>query len=150
MRTIIQRVNTASVHIDGTLYSSIKQGLLVLVGFDSSDNLDDIDYLAKKIIHLRIFPDEKGLMNKSLIDCMGDLLIVSQFTLYADTQKGNRPSFIKAAPPAIAIPLYEAFIDTSKKAIGEDKVKTGVFGADMDVSLTNDGPVTLLLDSKRS
>lgn len=148
MRAIIQRVEEASVKIDGTLYSSIKQGLLVLVGFDPTDNHDDIEKATRKIIQLRIFADEKGLMNKSLMDINGELLIVSQFTLYADIQKGNRPSFIKAASPQIAIPLYEAFIAACKDGLSIEKVKTGVFGADMAVSLINDGPVTICYDSK--
>lgn len=149
MRAIIQRVSEASVKIDETIHSSIKQGLLVLVGFDSSDNHDDIEKATRKIIQLRIFADEKGLMNKSLMDIKGELLIVSQFTLYADIQKGNRPSFVKAASPVIAIPLYEAFIATCKEAVRKEQVKTGVFGADMAVSLINDGPVTICFDSKK-
>lgn len=149
MRAIIQRVSEASVKIDGTIHSSIKQGLLVLVGFDSSDIQNDIEKATRKIIQLRIFADERGLMNKSLMDIKGELLIVSQFTLYADIQKGNRPSFVKAASPVIAIPLYETFIATCQEAVGKEQVKTGTFGADMAVSLINDGPVTICFDSKQ-
>jgi D-aminoacyl-tRNA deacylase len=149
MRAIIQRVSEASVKIDGTIHSSIKQGLLVLVGFDSSDNHEDIEKATRKIIQLRIFSDEKGLMNKSLKDNKGELLIVSQFTLYADIQKGNRPSFVKAASPVIAIPLYEAFIVACQESLCTEQVKTGVFGEDMAISLINDGPVTICFDSKK-
>lgn len=149
MRAIIQRVSEASVTIDGRIHSSIKQGLLVLVGFDSSDIQNDIEKATRKIIQLRIFSDEKGLMNKSLMDIKGELLIVSQFTLYADIQKGNRPSFVKAASPEIAIPLYETFIAACQEAVGKEQVKTGAFGADMAVSLINDGPVTICFDTKK-
>jgi D-tyrosyl-tRNA(Tyr) deacylase len=130
-------------------YSSINKGLLVLVGFDSSDNLDDIEKATRKIVQLRIFADENGMMNKSLMEIKGELLIVSQFTLYADIQKGNRPSFVKAASPCIAIPLYEALIAACKETVSAEMVKTGVFGADMAVSLINDGPVTISFDSKK-
>lgn len=147
MRALIQRVSEASVRIDGSRYAAIKQGLLVLVGFEPADCQDDIERLSKKISQLRIFSDENGLMNKSVLDIHGELLIVSQFTLYADTQKGNRPSFVKAAPPAVAIPFYESFIRACKEQVGIDNIKTGIFGADMAVSLINDGPVTIWLDS---
>lgn len=149
MRAIIQRVSEASVKIDGSIHSSIKQGLLVLVGFDHFDNQNDIVKATRKITRLRLFSDEKGLMNKSLLEIKGELLIVSQFTLYADIQKGNRPSFIKAASPEKAISLYEAFITACKDEICPEKVKTGLFGAVMTVSLINEGPVTLFFDSKK-
>lgn len=148
MRAVIQRVKEASVHIDGQEHASIKQGLLILVGFEPSDNHNDIELATKKITQLRIFADNKGLMNKSVMDVQGELLIVSQFTLFGDTRKGNRPSFVKAAPPDIAIPLYNVFIDSCIDAIGENAVKTGQFGANMAVSLINDGPVTIWMNTK--
>lgn len=150
MRALLQRVIEASVGIEGAVYASINKGLLVFIGIEPTDIQEDIDYLTKKIIQLRIFSDEKGLMNKSLSEIEGSILLVSQFTLFADTRKGNRPSFCKAAPAALAIPLYEAFILACKQAIGDEKVKTGVFGADMAVSLINDGPVTVWFDTKQA
>jgi len=149
MRALIQRVSEASVQIDGSIYASIEKGLLVFIGFEPTDIQEDINRLTKKIIQLRIFADENGLMNKSLVETGGNTLIVSQFTLFSDTRKGNRPSFIQASPPTMAVPLYEAFILAFKQAIGEEKVKTGVFGADMAISLINNGPVTLWLDTKQ-
>lgn len=149
MRALLQRVSKASVHIKGEIHASIEKGLLVFLGIEYSDSQDDIDKLIKKIIQLRIFSDEKGLMNKSLVEIGGNILIISQFTLLANTKKGNRPSFIEAAPPTIAIPLYEAFILSCRKILGDERIKTGIFGADMSVSLINDGPVTLWLDTKQ-
>ena len=147
MRALIQRVSNASVTIDDSVHSEIDSGLLVLLGIEELDSKEDIDWLIKKITQLRIFNDKDGKMNLSVIDINGEILVVSQFTLYASTKKGNRPSFIKSAKPEIAIPLYENFISTLNQN-SEKEVKTGVFGADMKVSLTNDGPVTIWLDSK--
>ena len=147
MKVVIQRVLEASVVVDEKIHSEIKQGLLVLVGFDHEDTPVDLQWTAKKIVDLRIFNDPNGLMNLSVQDINGSLLVVSQFTLHAATKKGNRPSFIKAARPEVAIPLYEQFIKIIDVLIGK-KCKTGVFGADMKVSLINDGPVTIILDSK--
>ncbi len=147
MKVVIQRVSQASVQIDHKTVSAIKDGLLVLLGITENDSTEDIKWLCNKIAHLRIFNDELGVMNKSLIDIKGDAIVVSQFTLMASTKKGNRPSYIKAAKPEIAIPLYEKFINTFEDLLGK-KVGTGVFGADMKVNLLNDGPVTILIDSK--
>ncbi len=147
MRVVLQRVSQASVTIDGIEKSSIAQGLLILLGIEQDDNQEDIDWLCKKITALRIFSDEAGLMNCSIQDIEGDMLVVSQFTLHASTRKGNRPSFIRAARPETAIPLYESFIETLR-VISARPVLTGVFGADMKVALLNDGPVTILIDSK--
>lgn len=147
MRTVIQRVGHASVTINGTCKSSIGQGMLVLVGIEDADNLDDIDWLCRKIAHLRIFDDEQGVMNQSILDIGGEILVVSQFTLHASTKKGNRPSYINAAKPDIAIPLYNTFCNELSIATGKE-VKTGQFGADMKVDLLNDGPVTILIDTK--
>jgi len=148
MRVVIQRVNQASVQIDGQITGKIGKGLLILLGIENADSQEDIDWLVHKIKNLRIFNDENGMMNKSLLDINGEVLIVSQFTLHAKTKKGHRPSYIHAAKPDIAIPLYEAFIDTFKKSI-TTKVATGKFGAMMDVSLINHGPVTIIIDTKR-
>lgn len=148
MRVVIQRVANASVSIEGVIKSSIKKGLLILVGIESADNDEDINWLSNKISQLRIFPDEEGVMNKSIIDVNGELLVISQFTLHAKTKKGNRPSYISAAPPEISIPLYEKFVLKLKEVSGINP-GTGEFGADMQVSLTNDGPVTIIIDSKR-
>ncbi|MBI5539764.1 MAG: D-tyrosyl-tRNA(Tyr) deacylase [Bacteroidia bacterium] len=147
MKVVIQRVSEASVNINKKKYSSIKQGLLILVGIENSDNNEDIDWLCKKITDLRIFDDSNGIMNLSVKDISGEILVVSQFTLHALTKKGNRPSYIKAATPEIAIPVYNEFI---KKLNIETKneIKTGIFGAMMDVSLVNDGPVTIIIDTK--
>lgn len=144
---VIQRVKNASVQIDSDLHSSIQEGLLVFIGITHSDDFTDVDWMAAKICALRIFSDEVGKMNKSLIDINGELLIVSQFTLLAQTQKGNRPSFIEAARPEQAIPLYEHFIAACQKQVAT-RIKTGSFGADMQVHLVNDGPVTIHIDSK--
>ncbi|MBN7815698.1 D-aminoacyl-tRNA deacylase [Algoriphagus pacificus] len=147
MIVVIQRVSEASVKIDGLVKSSIETGLMILVGIEEADNQEDIEWLSKKIVNLRIFPDENEVMNKSVLDCGGDILLISQFTLHASTKKGNRPSYIKAAKPDIAIPLYEQFIHTLESDLGKS-IGTGEFGADMKVSLVNDGPVTILMDSK--
>ncbi|MDR0587359.1 MAG: D-tyrosyl-tRNA(Tyr) deacylase [Burkholderiales bacterium] len=146
MRVLVQRVSRAAVSVEGHEVGAIGAGLLVLVGITASDTESDLDYLCRKVINLRVFDDENGVMNLSLLNTGGDILAVSQFTLYADTQKGNRPSYIKAAAPEIAKPLFDAFVARLKTALGRD-IPTGVFGADMKVSLINDGPVTLWLDS---
>jgi D-tyrosyl-tRNA(Tyr) deacylase len=146
MRVIIQRVSEASVSIDSQVKAKIGYGLMILVGISTEDNHEDIDWLTQKIINLRVFNDENGKMNLSLLDVKGEVLLISQFTLFASTKKGNRPSFIQSAKPEIAVPLYEQFIE-SLKATGIE-IKTGRFGADMKVSLTNDGPVTIIIDSK--
>ncbi|MDD3480370.1 MAG: D-aminoacyl-tRNA deacylase [Paludibacteraceae bacterium] len=147
MRALIQRVSHASVTIDDQLKSSIQQGLLVLIGIEDSDTNEDSEWLTSKIVNLRIFDDENGVMNKSLVDISGELLIVSQFTLHAMTAKGNRPSYIRAAKPEVAIPLYETFCNLATQKLGKP-VQTGTFGADMKVELLNDGPVTIWIDSK--
>jgi D-tyrosyl-tRNA(Tyr) deacylase len=147
MRSLIQRVAHASVTIDGVLKSSIKKGLLVLVGIEDADTKDDIEYLTKKIANLRIFDDEEGVMNLSVKDIDGEILVVSQFTLQACTKKGNRPSYIKASKPDFAIPMYQAFCDEMALHL-EKSIQTGEFGADMKVELLNDGPVTIWMDSK--
>ena len=146
MRAVIQRVTKASVNINGAVHSSIRQGLLVLLGVGYDDSEEDIEYLVKKITNLRIFNDQEGIMNRSVMDINGDILVVSQFTLMASTKKGNRPSYIHAAPHHIAIPLYHRFCEAISMAIGK-RVSTGEFGADMQVELTNDGPVTICMDS---
>ena len=148
MRVVIQRVTEANVKIDGTVAGEIGSGLMILVGIEEADGADDIAWLTKKIVNLRIFDDENGVMNRSILDCGGDILLISQFTLHAITAKGNRPSYIKAAKPEISVPLYEAFIKSLEEAMGKS-IETGRFGADMKVSLINDGPVTILMDSKR-
>src|SRR5690606_38393751 len=147
MRVVVQRVNEASVTINNEIVSKIEKGLLVLVGVEDEDTQEDINWLCQKITQLRIFDDENGIMNKSIKDINGDLIIVSQFTLHASTKKGNRPSYIKAAKPDIAIPLYESFVSTMENYLGKS-VGTGRFGADMKVQLINDGPVTIWIDSK--
>lgn len=147
MRVVIQRVREASVTIDGQVKSAIGVGMLILLGIEPLDRKEDIDWLCRKIANLRIFPDENGVMNRSVLDIEGSLLVISQFTLYASTKKGNRPSYIKAAGPAIAIPLYEAFVEELKKVTNLE-IGTGIFGADMKVALLNDGPITILIDSK--
>lgn len=148
MKVVIQRVSRASVTIDGLVKSEIKHGLLVLCGFEEADNQVDFEWMCKKISNLRIFNDEHGVMNLSCLDVHGEVLLVSQFTLNASTQKGNRPSYIKAAKPEIAKKLYNQFITLFKSQSGVTKVNTGEFGADMKVALCNDGPVTILIDSK--
>lgn len=147
MKVVIQRVAKASVTINQIKVASIENGLLVLVGIITEDSQEDIEYLAKKIVNLRIFNDENQVMNKSLIDVNGDAIVVSQFTLHAATKKGNRPSYIKAAKAEIAIPLYENFVFSIEKGLGK-KIQTGEFGADMKVEILNDGPVTIVIDSK--
>ena len=147
MRVIIQRVSEASVKIDGEIKSAIQIGFLVLLGIEIEDTTDDADYLIQKLINLRVFSDQDGKMNLSLTDVKGDLLIVSQFTLHAVTKKGNRPSYIKAARPEQAIPLYEYFLSKTKSQFS-GKVFSGEFGADMKIALINDGPVTIIIDSK--
>ena len=148
MRVVIQLVKQASVAVEGKLISEIKKGYLILLGIIEEDAQEDINWLAGKIARLRIFSDEDGAMNNSIIEANGDVIVVSQFTLQAKTKKGNRPSFIKAARPEIAIPLYEKFIIQLENELGK-KVQTGKFGAIMDVALINDGPVTILIDSKQ-
>jgi D-tyrosyl-tRNA(Tyr) deacylase len=148
MRTVTQRVTHASVTIEGKLKSSIGQGLLILVGFEAADTQEDIEWTTRKLLGLRIFDDENGVMNRSVVDVSGEILIVSQFTLHALTAKGNRPSYIRAARPEIAIPLYESFIKTMEQGLGKP-VGTGQFGAEMQIELLNDGPVTICMDSKR-
>ena len=147
MRAVIQRVSEASVSIAGSIKSNINSGVLILLGIEGADTKDDIEWLVRKIINMRIFPDENEVMNKSLLDINGEALVVSQFTLHASTKKGNRPSYIKAARPEISIPLYEQFVAELDSSL-EMEVKTGEFGADMKVLLVNDGPVTILIDSK--
>lgn len=147
MKTVIQRVSSASVAIDSKIVAEIQKGLLVLVGIEDADSQEDIDWLASKIANIRIFGDENEVMNLSVKDIDGQIIVVSQFTLQALTKKGNRPSYIKASKPEIAIPLYEKFVQQLEKELGK-KVQTGVFGADMKVALINDGPVTILIDSK--
>lgn len=148
MRTIIQRVSKASVRVNGEITGQIKKGLLVLVGFEENEEQEDFDWMIKKITQLRIFDDEKGVMNRSVEEIKGEILVVSQFTLHANCKKGNRPSYIRAAKPEIAIPYYERFISEIQSVV-KNKVQTGIFGADMKVELVNDGPVTIILDSKQ-
>ena len=147
MRTVIQRTAHASVTIGGRQKSAIGRGLLILVGIEDSDGQDDIDWLAHKVVNLRVFDDTEGVMNRSVLDVGGDILVVSQFTLHASTRKGNRPSYIRAARPEVAVPLYEQFCSALSAALGKP-VQTGEFGADMKVELLNDGPVTILMDTK--
>lgn len=147
MKIVLQRVSQASVTVDSKIVADIQKGLLVLVGIEDADTQEDIDWLTGKIIKMRIFGDENDVMNCSVQDINGDIIVVSQFTLHASTKKGNRPSYIKAAKPNFAIPMYEKFVQTLEKEF-EKKIQTGIFGADMKVSLLNDGPVTILIDSK--
>ena len=147
MRLLIQRVTEARCRIDGQIHSEIGQGLVVLVGIGNDETKEDIEWLTKKLVQLRIFDDEAGVMNLSVQDIAGEVMIVSQFTLHAMTKKGNRPSWIKAAPEAISKPIYEEFVTSVETSIGKS-VATGVFGADMKIELTNDGPVTIWIDSK--
>jgi D-aminoacyl-tRNA deacylase len=148
MRALIQRVRAASVTVDGRVTGAIGPGLLVLAGVSADDGDDDRDWLARKIVAMRIFPDDAGVMNRSVVDTGGDLLAVSQFTLFASTRKGNRPSWSGAAPPEVAQPRFDAFVDALARELGR-AVMTGVFGADMQVALVNDGPVTIWLDSRQ-
>lgn len=147
MKVVIQRVSSASVTINAKIVAEIQKGLMVLVGVEDSDTPEDITWLTSKIVNLRIFGDENEVMNLSVKDIDGDIIVVSQFTLHAATKKGNRPSYIKGSKPEIAIPIYEEFIAQMQKDLGK-KVQTGVFGADMKVQLLNDGPVTIIIDSK--
>jgi D-tyrosyl-tRNA(Tyr) deacylase len=148
MRLVIQRVSSASVEVEDFVVAEIEKGLLILAGIEEADTNEDIDWLVKKTTQLRIFNDAEGVMNLSIQDIGGKIILVSQFTLHASTKKGNRPSYIRAAAPETAIPLYEDLIDEFKKVLGNKKVETGIFGADMQVYLVNDGPVTIILDSK--
>lgn len=147
MRAVIQRVSASGVSIDGSVKSGIGIGLLILLGIEDADNDDDINWLSAKILNLRIFNDEQGVMNLSVRDISGEVLLISQFTLHASTKKGNRPSYIRASKPETAIPLYEKMISQLEDGLGK-KIGTGQFGADMQVSLVNDGPVTILIDTK--
>jgi D-tyrosyl-tRNA(Tyr) deacylase len=147
VRVVIQRVSQASVSIGGNIRAAINRGLLVLLGIEASDGAEDIEWLSGKIVRLRIFNDEAGVMNRSVKESSGEILLISQFTLFASTAKGNRPSYMRSAPPAIAIPLYEKFIQRLTQDFGQ-AVKTGEFGADMAVNLINDGPVSIIIDSK--
>ena len=147
MRIVLQRVSEASVTIEGTVKGSIRWGFLILLGIEAEDNQADIDWLCGKIARLRVFSDDEGKMNRSLEDIGGEVLVISQFTLHASTKKGNRPSYIKAAPPELAVPLYESFLKTLEQNLGKP-VASGKFGADMKVALINDGPVTLTIDTK--
>jgi len=147
MRVVIQRVEKAAVSLDSAIVGSIEKGLLVLLGVTHDDTMEDVEWLVNKVVQMRIFDDPKGVMNHSLQDVVGDMLVVSQFTLHAQTKKGNRPSYIQAAKHQIAVPLYEAFVKQTEALIGKP-VATGVFGSMMKVTLTNDGPVTIVVDSK--
>jgi len=147
MKAVIQRVTEASCTVDGQVTGAIANGFLVLLGIEDADGTEDLEWLAQKIVNMRIFSDENGLMNKSLTAIQGNILLISQFTLFASTKKGNRPGFTKAARPDKAIPLYEAMIEQLDISLGR-KIETGIFGADMKVSLVNDGPVTILIDTK--
>ena len=147
MKVVLQRVTSASVIVEDKIVGEIQKGIVVLVGIENADLQEDIDWLVTKITQLRIFGDENGVMNLSVEEVNGDVLVVSQFTLHAATKKGNRPSYIKAARPEVAIPMYEKFVNTLENKLGK-KVATGIFGADMKVALLNDGPVTIIIDSK--
>lgn len=147
MKAVVQRVSKASVTIEGERIANIKKGVLVLLGIEDADNKEDIEWLSRKISNLRIFNDENGVMNLSLLDVDGDAIVVSQFTLHASTKKGNRPSYLQASKPPVAIPLYQSFVSQFEEDI-QRKVQTGKFGADMKVELLNDGPVTIIIDTK--
>ncbi|WP_421921073.1 D-aminoacyl-tRNA deacylase [Marinifilum sp.] len=147
MRVVIQRVSKASVTVENEIVGQINEGLMILVGIENEDNKEDADWLTKKICNLRIFDDENGVMNKSLLDVKGNILTVSQFTLHAKTKKGNRPSYIAAAKPDISVPIYEYFVKELERESGTN-VQTGKFGAHMEVALVNDGPVTIIIDTK--
>jgi D-tyrosyl-tRNA(Tyr) deacylase len=148
MRAVIQRVSSATVTIDNQVRSSIKNGLLIFLGISNDDGISDIEWISKKIINLRVFNDEQNVMNRSIVDINGEIIVVSQFTLMASTKKGNRPSYIKAAKPEIAIPMYEQFISQIENDLNKP-VGSGIFGADMKIELLNDGPVTIIIDSKK-
>lgn len=147
MIVVIQRVSESAVEIDGRIKAEIGLGLMILLGIEEADNQEDIEWLSKKVVNLRIFPDENGVMNRSVLEVGGEILLISQFTLHASTKKGNRPSYIKAAKPDFAIPMYEKMIQVLESELGKP-IGTGEFGADMKVSLVNDGPVTIVMDSK--
>ena len=147
MRAVIQRVSKASVTVEEKVISKIGKGLLILLGVENEDVEEDITWLSRKIANLRIFDDDSGVMNKSLLEIGGDLIVVSQFTLHGSTKKGNRPSYLKAAKPRMAIPIYESFVEQLENILGK-KIGTGIFGADMKVALLNDGPVTIIIDTK--
>ena len=147
MRAVLQRVTQASCTIDGAVTGQIETGFLVLLGIETEDTMEDLDWLAQKIVGMRIFNDENEMMNKALADVGGNILLISQFTLFAATKKGNRPGFTRAARPAVAIPLYEKMIDKLAALTGK-KIQTGIFGADMKIALINDGPVTIMIDTK--
>jgi D-tyrosyl-tRNA(Tyr) deacylase len=147
MIVVIQRVSESSVKIEGMVKAQIGEGLMILLGIEDADTQEDIDWLSKKIVNLRIFPDENGVMNRSVLEAEGEILLISQFTLHASTKKGNRPSYIKAAKPDFAVPMYEKMIQALETELGKS-IGTGEFGADMKVSLINDGPVTIVIDSK--
>ena len=147
MRAVIQRVSRSSVVIGGVCHGEIGTGLNILIGITEGDSDEDIDWLCHKIVNLRVFDDADGVMNRSVLDVDGDILVISQFTLYASTKKGNRPSYIKAAKPEISVPLYEKFLERLENILGKP-VKKGIFGADMEVTIVNDGPVTILIDTK--
>ncbi|GAB3222010.1 D-tyrosyl-tRNA(Tyr) deacylase [Algoriphagus aestuariicola] len=147
MIVVIQRVSESSVKINGMIKSEIGEGMMILLGIEDADTHEDIDWLSRKIVNLRVFPDENGVMNRSVLDAGGDILLISQFTLHASTKKGNRPSYIKAAKPDFAIPMYGKMIAALEAELGKS-IRTGEFGADMKVSLVNDGPVTIMIDSK--
>lgn len=147
MKAVIQRVSSADVTVEGEKIASIENGVLILLGIEDADTQEDIQWLTKKVVNLRIFNDHNGIMNTSLLDINGEALVVSQFTLHASTKKGNRPSYIRASKPDIAIPLYESFLDQMERDLGKP-VQKGIFGADMKVDLLNDGPVTIIIDTK--
>jgi D-aminoacyl-tRNA deacylase len=147
MRAVLQRVTQASCTVDDEITGAIEGGFLVFLGIEEADQIEDLEWLAQKIIGMRVFGDENGMMNKALADVYGDILLISQFTLFASTKKGNRPGFTRAARPDVAIPLYEEMVEKLSALLGK-KVKTGIFGADMKIALLNDGPVTILIDTK--
>lgn len=147
MRVVVQRVKNASVSVEGKQISSIEKGFLILVGIEDVDTKEDVEWLTQKIVNLRVFDDENGIMNKSVVDVDGEILVVSQFTLFASTKKGNRPSYIRASKPDFAVPMYQQFCEKLTQLFGKE-IKTGIFGADMQVSLLNDGPVTIIIDTK--
>lgn len=147
MRVVVQRVKNASVSVEGKKISSIEKGFLILVGIEDVDTKEDVEWLTQKVVNLRVFDDENGIMNKSVVDVDGEILVVSQFTLFASTKKGNRPSYIRASKPDFAVPMYQQFCKKLTQLFSKE-IKTGIFGADMQVSLLNDGPVTIIIDTK--